>query len=251
MYSRNSFGSYYPISSTIHKLNPIMKLINFIITILVLILSNNLQINIFVLVLTIIMMLLSYVPFKYYFNTFWSLRYIYLFLIFFLYSLGINFNDTVCYLIKLIVVVEYLNILAFTTSPSESVYGIERFLSMFNFLMLPVNKIAIKINSILRYFPLLLVVNYKTIKAQSSRGIDYYNSNIFGRGYVFMSLLSNSLRLTKAKSKEINYVSELKLYNDKRYRTNYETNRVGFNDIFFFMFHLALLYACVVEKGLL
>lgn len=251
MYSRNSFGSYYPISSTIHKLNPIMKLINFIITILVLILSNNLQINIFVLVLTIIMMLLSYVPFKYYFNTFWSLRYIYLFLIFFLYSLGINFNDTVCYLIKLIVVVEYLNILAFTTSPSESVYGIERFLSMFNFLMLPVNKIAIKINSILRYFPLLLVVNYKTIKAQSSRGIDYYNSNIFGRGYVFMSLLSNSLRLTKAKSKEINYASELKLYNDKRYRTNYETNRVGFNDIFFFMFHLALLYACVVEKGLL
>ncbi len=251
MYSRNSFGSYYPISSTIHKLNPIMKLINFIITILVLILSNNLQINIFVLVLTIIMMLLSYVPFKYYFNTFWSLRYIYLFLIFFLYSLGINFNDTVCYLIKLIVVVEYLNILAFTTSPSESVYGIERFLSMFNFLMLPVNKIAIKINSILRYFPLLLVVNYKTIKAQSSRGIDYYNSNIFGRGYVFMSLLSNSLRLTKVKSKEINYASELKLYNDKRYRTNYETNRVGFNDIFFFMFHLALLYACVVEKGLL
>lgn len=251
MYSRNSFGSYYPISSTIHKLNPIMKLINFIITILVLLLSNNLQINIFVLVLTIIMMILSYVPFKYYFNTFWSLRYIYLFLIFFLYSLGINFNDTVCYLIKLIVVVEYLNILAFTTSPSESVYGIERFLSMFNFLMLPVNKIAIKINSILRYFPLLLVVNYKTIKAQSSRGIDYYNSNIFGRGYVFMNLLSNSLRLTKAKSKEINYASELKLYNDKRYRTNYETNRVGFNDIFFFMFHLALLYACVVEKGLL
>ena len=251
MYSRNSFGSYYPISSTIHKLNPIMKLINFIITILVLILSNNLQINIFVLVLTIIMMILSYVPFKYYFNTFWSLRYIYLFLIFFLYSLGINFNDTVCYLIKLIVVVEYLNILAFTTSPSESVYGIERFLSMFNFLMIPVNKIAIKINSILRYFPLLVVVNYKTIKAQSSRGIDYYNSNIFGRGYVFMNLLSNSLRLTKAKSKEINYASELKLYNDKRYRTNYETNRVGFNDIFFFMFHLALLYACVVEKGLL
>lgn len=251
MYSRNSFGSYYPISSTIHKLNPIMKLINFIITILVLLLSNNLQINIFVLVLTIIMMILSYVPFKYYFNTFWSLRYIYLFLIFFLYSLGINFNDTVCYLIKLIVVVEYLNILAFTTSPSESVYGIERFLSMFNFLMIPVNKIAIKINSILRYFPLLLVVNYKTIKAQSSRGIDYYNSNIFGRGYVFMSLLSNSLRLTKAKSKEINYASELKLYNDKRYRTNYETNRVGFNDIFFFMFHLALLYACVVEKGIL
>ena len=117
--------------------------------------------------------------------------------------------------------------------------------------MLPVNKIAIKINSILRYFPLLLVVNYKSIKAQSSRGIDYYNSNIFGRIHVFLSLLSNSLRLTKAKLKETNYACELKLYNDKRYRTNYEINRVGFNDLFFFMFHLALMYACIVEKGLL
>ena len=96
MYSRNSFGSYYPINSTIHRLNPVMKLINFVITILVLLLSNNLQINLFVLTLTFVMMLLSYVPFKYYFNTFWSLRYIYLFLIFFLYFLGVNFNDTVC-----------------------------------------------------------------------------------------------------------------------------------------------------------
>ena len=126
MYSRNSFGSYYPINSTIHRLNPVMKLINFVIAILILLLSNNLQINIFVLTLTFVMMLLSYVPFKYYFNTFWSLRYIYLFLIFFLYFLGVNLNDTVCYLIKLVVVIEYLNILAFTTSPSESVYGIER-----------------------------------------------------------------------------------------------------------------------------
>ena len=107
MYSRNSFGSYYPINSTIHRLNPVMKLINFVIAILILLLSNNLQINIFVLTLTFVMMLLSYVPFKYYFNTFWSLRYIYLFLIFFLYFLGVNLNDTVCYLIKLVVVIEY------------------------------------------------------------------------------------------------------------------------------------------------
>ncbi len=251
MYSRNSFGSYYPINSTIHRLNSVMKLINFIITILVLLLSNNLQINIFVLVLTFIMMLLSYVPFKYYFNTFWSLRYIYLFLVFFLHFLGVNFNDTICYLIKLVVIVEYLNILAFTTSPSESVYGIEKFLSFFNFLNLPVNKIAIKINSMLRYFPLMLIVNYKAIKAQSSRGIDYYNSNIFGRIHVFLSLLSNNLRLTKAKSKELVYASELKLFSNKMYRTNFQTNRVGFNDLFFFMFHLVLLYACIVEKGLL
>ena len=30
MYSRNSFGSYYPVESMIHKLNPVIKIINFV-----------------------------------------------------------------------------------------------------------------------------------------------------------------------------------------------------------------------------
>ena len=75
--------------------------------------------------------------------------------------------------------------------------------------------------------------------------------HFFEQNICFLSLLSNSLRLTKAKSKELVYASELKLFSNKMYRTNYQTNRVGFNDIFFFMFHLALMYACIVEKGLL
>ena len=251
MYSRNSFGSYYPINSTIHRLNPVMKLINFVITILVLLLSNNLQINLFVLTLTFVMMLLSYVPFKYYFNTFWSLRYIYLFLIFFLYFLGVNFNDTVCYLIKIVVIIEYLNVLAFTTSPSESAYGIEKFLSYFNFLYLPITKFAFKVNKMLRYVPLMLTVEYKTLKAEASRGIDYFHSNIFGRMNAVGTIYGNILALTKRKSRDIAFASELRLYNMKRYRTNYRTNRVGFYDIFYTAFHLVLIYAYLVQKGVI
>ena len=71
MYSRNSFGSYYPIDSTIHRLNPIFKLINFIIMILLMILCKSLTIHIFAFLLVLIMLLLSLVPFRYYFDTFW------------------------------------------------------------------------------------------------------------------------------------------------------------------------------------
>ena len=247
MYSRNSFGSYYPINSTIHRLNPVMKLINFVIAILILLLSNNLQINIFVLTLTFVMMLLSYVPFKYYFNTFWSLRYIYLFLIFFLYFLGVNLNDTVCYLIKLVVVIEYLNILAFTTSPSESVYGIERFLSMFNFLMLPVNKIAIKINSILRYFPLLLVVNYKSIKAQSSRGIDYYNSNLKGKYVAVKAMLFPMINLTIKKADDLADAMEVRLFSINNKRTNYRINKWNMFDNYILFVHIILFIICLIK----
>ena len=57
MYSRNSFGSYYPVNSIIHKLNPVIKLFNFLIVIVLIILSNSIYLNSFILGLLIIMML--------------------------------------------------------------------------------------------------------------------------------------------------------------------------------------------------
>lgn len=251
MYSRNSFGSFYPVDSSVHRLNPVVKLFNFIIAILLMILSDSLYINLFLFSLVLCMELLSFVPFKYYFRTFWSLRYIYILIVFICAYFRLSMIDAFTYLIKLITIVEYLNILAYTTSPSESAYGIEKFLSYFNFLYLPITKFAFKINKMLRYVPLMLTVEYKTLKAEASRGIDYFHSNMFGRMNAVSTIYGNILALTKRKSRDIAFASELRLYNMKRYRTNYRTNKVGFYDIFYTAFHLVLIYAYLVQKGVI
>lgn len=251
MYSRNSFGSFYPIDSSVHRLNPVVKLFNFIIAILLMILSDSLYINLFLFSLVLCMELLSFVPFKYYFRTFWSLRYIYILIVFICAYFRLSMTEALTYVIKLITVVEYLNILAYTTSPSESAYGIEKFLSYFNFLYLPITKFAFKINKMLRYVPLMLTVEYKTLKAEASRGIDYFHSNMFGRMNAVSTIYGNILALTKRKSRDIAFASELRLYNMKRYRTNYRTNRVGFYDLFYTVFHLALVYAYLVQRGVI
>lgn len=251
MYSRNSFGSYYPVHSSIHMLNPVIKLINFLITILLVILSSSLYINGFMFLLVVILMLLSFVPFRYYFNTIWSLRYIYVLIAVICLYLGTTLEVCLMYIAKVIIVVEYLNILAFTTSPSESIYGIEKFLSLFNFLYLPISNISFKINSILRYFPLYLTVEYKAFKASASRGVDYSHLNIFKRIRYFFKVHSNVRRLTKNKNKEIESASEIRLFDLQTYRTNFRTNKVAFYDIFFLLFHLVLVYAHAVESGLL
>ena len=251
MYSRNSFGSFYPVDSSVHRLNPVVKLFNFIVAILLIILSDSLYINLFLFSLVLCMELLSFVPFKYYFRTFWSLRYIYILILFICAYFRLSITESFIYIIKLITAVEYLNILAFTTSPSESAYGIEKFLSYFNFLYLPITKFAFKINKMLRYVPLMLTVEYKTLKAEASRGIDYFHSNMFGRMNAVGTIYRNILTLTKRKSRDIAFASELILYNMKRYRTNYRTNRVGFYDLFFTVFHLALVYAYLVQRGVM
>ena len=251
MYSRNSFGSYYPIDSCMSRLNPVIKLINFLIIVLLVIFSMSTYVNIFMLMLVIIMMLLSFVPIKYYLSTFYSLRYVYVLIMLLCYYFHTSLEECIVYMSKVVVVVEYLNILAYTTSPSESIYGIEKFLSFFNFLYLPISNIAFKINSILRYFPLYLTVKYKTLKASSSRGIDYNSLNIFKRFLLLFKIRKNIRRLTNYKSNEISKCSELRLYDIKKYRTNYRTNKVGFYDIFFLLFHIVLLYAHALEGGLI
>ena len=249
MYSRNSFGSYYPINSLIHSLNPVIKLINFLLTIVLVCISSSIYVNGFVLALVFIMMLMSYIPFRFYINSIWSLRYWYLFIAILCLYLDVELQACIVYIMKFTTVVEYLNILAFTTSPSENIYAIEKLLSYFNFLYLPISKIAFKINSILRFIPLAQGVEYKTFKAASSRGIDYSHSNIFGRIYAYLKVHSNIRRLIKYKNSEIQKSSEMRLFDLKKYRTNYRTNKISYNDIFFLLFHVGLIVVHLIESG--
>jgi len=251
MYSRNSFGSYYPIDSCIHRLNPVIKLINFIIVLLLIIFTSSFYINGFMFLLVIIMMLLSFVPIKYYLKTFWFLKYIYLLIAIICLYFGTTIETCLVYIAKLVIVVEYLNILSFTTSPSETIYGIEKFLSFFNFLYLPVSKLAFKLNSMIRYSSLYLTVQYRAFKASASRGMDYTNMNILKRISLSYNINKNIRRLTSNKNKEINECSTLRLYDINQYRSNYRTNKVAFYDIFFLLFHIVLIYAYAVEEGLL
>ena len=251
MYSRNSFGSYYPVNSLVHKLNPIIKFINFIIIIIVSILSDSIYINSFILILVMILMLLSYVPFKYYTDTLWILRYLYLFIVFVCAYFNTTLQECIMYLIKITNIIEYLHIIAYTTSPSESAYGIEKILSSINILGLPISNIAFKLNSMLRYLPLNLSVENKLLKTISSRGMDYYYNNILGKIWISISIYFKKRRLLKLKNKQIKNAYKLRLFNLKKYRTNYRTNKVGFYDIFFLLFHIIMIFLYLKDKGVI
>ncbi len=247
MYSRNYYGSFYPITSKIHKLNPIVKLINFIIMILLIILTNDKEIHLYLSMFVMIMILLSYVPIKYYFNTFYSLRYIYLLLAFICAYFGLGFSDYLVYVSKIIVFILYLNVIVFTTSPSETIYSIEKFLNLFNFLNLKAVKIASSINGLLRYHPLYMMVKNDVMLASSVRGIHIGLFSVKTK----IRLNKKIRELTRIRSKEMNECAELRLYDINKHRTNFRTNKVGFYDILFLIFHIVLLYMYATLEGLL
>ncbi len=251
MYSKNSFGNYYPIDSAIHRLNVVVKYINFLLCILLVIGSNSLPIHLFMFSLLIVMMLLSFIPLKFYFNTFYSLRYLYIIIVLICVFLGKNLNLTLVILLKLVIIVEYLNIIIYTTSPSEMNYGIQKILSPFNLFNLNLAGVSNSITNAIRFIPLVTTTEYKILKSQASRGIDYAHSDIVGRCYARCKIFRVTLYQAFRKSKQIKEEAELRLFNTKKFRTNLRYNKVGFYDLIFLAFHILLIVAYVYDRGIL
>lgn len=251
MYSRNSFGDFYPIESSMHKINPIIKLISFIICIVLFIGSNKLELHVFALALIFVMMLFSNVPMRFYFNTIYSLRFILLILLFLFAHLGFSFELCLVYFIKIIVLLEYLNIIIYTTSPSELYYGIEGLFAPFNILNFNMGGISLAIVNIIKFIPLLITTEYKILKTQASRGIDYHHTDIIGKIYAVVHTLGNTLRVCIYKLRNSSEVSKLRMFSIKRKRSNLRVNYAGFYDFIFLLFHVALLIGYVFERGLL
>ena len=245
MYTRNVFGSYYPESSLLHNLNSIVKIFCFVICLIILFMFDSIYAISFFLIFVIMLCFISKVPFIYYFNTFYSLRYIYLLLALFFFYFDYSLTSYAVVVFKIIIFFEYINLISFTTSPSETIYSISKFLNIFNFLYFDVNTLAYHMNNIIRYYPLYESVKYSVIASSMRRGVVYNRLSFINKIKLHMS----TRRLTKIKSKQILEESKLKLYDIKKSRTNYRTNSVSFNDIFFLLFHLVILYAGLLEGG--
>ena len=90
-------------------------------------------------------------------------------------------------------------------------------------------------------------VKTDTLMATSIRGI---NIGIFDVKEK-LKLHSRIKKLTRLKNKETLDCAELRLYDINKKRTNFRTNKVGFYDILFLLFHIVLLYMYCTKEGLL
>ena len=91
--------------------------------------------------------------------------------------------------IRLIYLVVGTSLLTLTTSPIQLTDGIERLLSPFNKVGLPVHELAMMMTIALRFIPTLLDETDKIMKAQMSRGADFESSNLINRAKNLVPLL--------------------------------------------------------------
>lgn len=247
MLNKIMIGRYYPINSLVHKMNPLAKIICVLLFVIMSFFTFDLRFNALLLVLLMLMICNTKVPFDIFFKTILSIKWLLLFILMINLVVGSNLEVTIITMFRLIFVVLYTSILTLTTPPTEITYGLEKLFSPLKIIGIPVNKMALSISLALRFIPTIIDQGNKIIKSQASRGIDYYNSNLKGKILSIKSLIIPMFVLSIRKADDLADSMEVRLYNVNNKRINFRQNKWHFYDTFLVLMHLGLFILIMKE----
>ena len=91
--------------------------------------------------------------------------------------------------IRLILLIIGSSLLTLTTSPNQLTDGMEKGLSVFKKIGLPVHEIAMMMSIALRFIPILLEETDKIMKAQSARGADFETGGFIKKAKALIPIL--------------------------------------------------------------
>lgn len=234
---------YYETNSIIHKMNPVIKILCFIIFIATII-TDDLMINLILVDLLVIVIFLSKVPISIYLEVVIRLKFVLLLIFIISLLCGITVVTSFVIVIKIILIIWYLSLLTLTTAQTEIIYSLELLLKPFSKLKLPVNKITLNISLALRFIPMLFNQMDMVLKTMSGRGINY-RDNVLVRLKAYAIAIIPAIDLTVKKIIGMKKNMKIRLYDVNRRRTNYRSNKVGVFDVLILLIHIVLFFLMI------
>lgn len=199
-----TIGQYIPGDSLIHHLDPRTKILSAVIFMVALFTVNNTLGYISMGIFTLVVILISQIPFRYLLK---GLKPVLIIIIFtvtlhlFLtpgtevFRWGIfkitweGIRQGVFMGLRLIFLVFITSLLTLTTSPISLTDGLEYLLSPGRRIGIPAHELAMMMSIALRFIPTLLEETEKIMKAQMARGADFESGNLWRRAKNMIPLL--------------------------------------------------------------
>lgn len=256
-----AFGQYFPGKSLIHKLDPCAKILLLIGFLVIIFCTFNYFSLLLVTLFTVLMILSSGVPAKFYFK---SLKVIIFILVItsvlnLFYGTGdpiwqwgiikvtVNgINRAVFVTVRIICLILASSCLTFTTSPTELTDAIERLMKSLNKIHFPVHEIAMMMSLALRFVPTLLEETDKIMSAQKARGADMDSGNIIKRVKALMPVLIPLFVSAFRRAYEIATAMECRCYRGGDGRTKMKSIHMSKRDAFSFIALAALICGVIL-----
>jgi len=260
-----TLGQYFPIDSTIHKIDPRIKIISAIIYIIVVFMCKTplsflvaATINLIIIYLskinpTTVLKALKPVWFLIVFtgiiNLFLTSGNTYVLNWRFIKITHNGLQAAVYMSLRIILLVSYTSMLTFTTSPILLTDGIEALLRPFSKLGLPSHELAMMMTIALRFIPTLLEETDKIIMAQKSRGADFESGNLFKRAKALIPILVPLFINSFRRADELATAMECRCYRGGENRTRLKElklKRFDFICLFIVLISAITIYLCGV-----
>ena len=201
-----TIGQHFPGTSLVHRFDPRMKLVLTIVYIVLLFAASNpLGLTLSILFLAL-MYKVAQIPFKMILKSLKPILPIVVFTavlnLFFvsgegdplvhfgfihIYREGVSY--AVLMAVRIVALIAGTSLLTYTTSPIVLTDAIEQLLKPLGRLHFPVHELAMMMSIALRFIPTLLEETDRIMKAQSSRGADFVNGNLWQRAKNMVPLL--------------------------------------------------------------
>ena len=256
MLNNVTLGQYYPAESTVHRMDPRMKIILLVLFIVAVFMAKSLLAFIPVLLFIVLAATLSKLPPIMLIKGLKPLRIIliltFVMNLFFLQGetvlLDLGFATikkealltAILYSVRLMLLVMGSSILTLTTAPVTLTDGLERLLSPLRVIRFPAHEMAMMMTIALRFIPTLLEEADKIMKAQSARGADFDSGNLLARAKAMIPLLVPLFVSAFRRAGDLAMAMEARCYHGGEGRTRLHILKMHRQD------YLALLVACAL-----
>lgn len=232
---------YFNIDSKVHKMNSKIKILWFLLSLIISIISIDYVSVLLFYIFIFIIMFKTNVKFDYYIYSILLIWPVYIMIFIFAYLFSFNILFTILMLLKFMLIVILFVILTATTSLSEIAWGFECLFQKLKKTGIPVSKIALKIAMLIKFISTLFNQNKQIRKSMAYRGISLNENKIT----VFFKMIIPTISLSYKLSNRTVSAMKLRFYGSSKKRTNYHDNKVTRFDKVLIFLNLVFMYISI------
>lgn len=230
-----TIGQYYNVDSIIHRLDPRVKIVITFVYVVTLFFARNPLLYGMAFLALAVYIGLSKVPLKFILKGLKALGFIILFTVLInLFTVSganvlfqwkfIKITDSgltsAIYLgLRLVFMIIGSSMMTYTTTPTALTDALEEMLSWMNRFHVPVHEFAMIMSIAMRFIPVLVEELDKIMKAQTARGVDFSEGNLFVRLKKMMPILVPLFVSAIRRSDELAYAMDARCYHGGEGRT--------------------------------
>ena len=241
--SNFALGSYMPMDSVVHKMDPRSKIIIMLLLMISIFIPSGITGYICIGIFICFVLFLSKLSIKYAFRSMKPMLFMMIFLLvinvlviktgipwiqwgwFSIYSDAIY--QTLYIVVRLLYMIIITTILTATTKPLDLTLGIEKLLKPLEKIKFPAHIIAMMISIALRFIPTLIEETQRIMNAQASRGVDLDNGSLKEKLMANLSLIVPLFISAFDRADQLANAMEARGYNPNTQRTRYKVLKMS------------------------